>query len=330
MNGMDEMPPSAAILEGQPVQPRSRSVVSAVLVSAGLIAYLLWTITPGKLAHQIAQLHWQPIVTATVLLIFILYLWDTLCVAWLFRAESAPLHYFETLHARGSSYLLSALNYDLGQGVLVWKMARARGISLLAALGLGLLLAYHDLLVLLGLGWIGASLNSDARAVLWQTFCVCGLLGLLVLAIAAWLLPGCWRVRLLQTRWGSWIGSWTWRRSMMLLFLRSVYYSFFLLYAAVGLAFCLIPISLKTVCSVVPLVLLVDGLPISISGLGTRETTLLYLLDPDQPATLLAFSLIWSSGLMLGRLAIGLACWWITTVRKSSSGFAHEGQEAAT
>jgi hypothetical protein len=329
MNGKEEMQTAVAILERPRLRSSGWKVLPAFLVSAGLIAYLLWRITPEELAHQLALLRWQPIVTATALLVLALYLWDGLCFAWLFRTGRESLHYFEALHARGASYLFSALNYELGQGVLAWKMAQARGIPLLAALGLCLFVTYHDLLVLLSLGWIGASLNSDVRAESWQWFCGCGLIGLVGLAFGARLLPGNWRARLVQTRWGSWIGSWTWRRSITLVLLRSVYYFLFLVYAAVGLALCLIPVSLEMVCSVVPLVLLVDGLPISVSGLGTRETALLYLLDPEQPAMLLAFSLVWSSGLMLGRLTIGLAHWWIPLVRAWLSRPAHESPEAA-
>jgi hypothetical protein len=329
MNGKDEIQTAPAILERPRLLRRGRKVVPAFLVSAGLVAYLLWKVTPEELAHQLALLPWQPIVAATALLVLALYLWDALCFAWLFRAGRTPLHYLDALHARGSSYLFSALNYELGQGVLAWKMAQARGIALLAALGLCLFLTYHDLLVLLGLGWIGASLNGDVRAASWQWLCGCGLLGLAALACGARMLPGRWRARLLRTGWGSWIGSWTWRRSIRLLLLRSVYYVLVLLYAAVGLALCSIPVSPEMVCSVVPLVLLVDGLPISVSGLGTRETALLYLLDPGQPATLLAFSLVWSSGLMVGRLTIGLAHWWLPLVRAWLSRPAHESPEAA-
>jgi hypothetical protein len=79
-----------------------------------------------------------------------------------------------------------------------------------------------------------------------------------------------------------------------------------LLYAVVGLTYCGVELHSRVVCSIVPLVLVADGLPISISGLGTRETALVYLVDPPQPAVLLAFSLFWSTGLMLGRLLLGL------------------------
>jgi len=101
------------------------------------------------------------------------------------------------------------------------------------------------------------------------------------------------------------------------------------LYAGAGLAICYIPASLQVVCSVIPLVLLADGLPISVSGLGTRETALLYLLNPDQPERLLAFSLMWSAGLLVGRIGIGLAYWWISSDTLASPAQASPEQEAS-
>jgi hypothetical protein len=46
------------------------------------------------------------------------------------------------------------------------------------------------------------------------------------------------------------------------------------------------------------------------AGLGTRETSLLLLLAPPEPAVLLAMSLIWSTGMILFRFVIGLAHLW--------------------
>src|SRR5207248_719476 len=82
--------------------------------------------------------------------------------------------------------------------------------------------------------------------------------------------------------------------------------------AAIGLRLCGIGLSFQILCSVIPLVLLADGLPISVSGLGTREVTLILLLNPEEQerAIVLAFSLLWSIGLALGRLMIGLVHWW--------------------
>jgi len=291
--------------------PLGRRELLAAVVSACLVSYLIRKTSPGLLVQTAAALDWPPLIAATILLVLGLYFWDAICVAWLFTKPQRPLYFRTALAARGTSYLLSALNYELGQGLLAWKVARAQGRSALATVGYLMLLAYHDLGVLLSLGLVGALLSEDTRAGALQLFCGGALLALAGVALVASRLPCAWRDRLAQTRWGAWMGDWTWRQSIQLCLLRGVYYLILMTYAVVGLAICRIPASLAVVCSVVPLVLLVDGLPISVSGLGTRETAMLYLLHPDRPEVVLAFSLVWSTGLVLGRLALGLAHWWI-------------------
>ena len=56
---------------------------------------------------------------------------------------------------------------------------------------------------------------------------------------------------------------------------------------------------------------LVDGLPISLSGLGTRENVLLFLLQPERPAHLVACTILWWSAMILGRATIGLGALWL-------------------
>jgi hypothetical protein len=88
-----------------------------------------------------------------------------------------------------------------------------------------------------------------------------------------------------------------------------VYFSIFAVYAASALEICHVPVDHQVVASTIPLVLLADGLP-SIAGLGTRDTALQFLLAPDRPEALLAMSLFWSTGLVVGRSVIGLAHLW--------------------
>jgi hypothetical protein len=276
------------------------------LVSAGLAAWVIWRVSPDKLTRAAALLDWPCLLAATAALVLALYLWDAVCLWWLFARPDRPLPFQAVLHARGSSYLLTAVNYEVGQAVLAWRLARAQGRPFGRVLATCVLLAGHDLAVLLALGLAGALLSGDPRteAALW--ICGAGLGGLLGLALLARLVP-----RARPGRWAAWAGTWDWRRSAALVLLRTGYYSLLLLYAAVGLRLSGMGLDVRVVCGVVPLVLLADGLPISVSGLGTREAALLYLLSPEQPGRLLAFSLVWSAGLMLGRLALGLAHWWL-------------------
>jgi len=282
-----------------------------VAISAGLLAWLVWRVRPVDLQAAAAQLDWSLLLPLTALLVFALYSWDAFCLRWLFGTSNHPVTYSTAIHSRGTSYLVGAFNYELGQGVVAWMMSRAQGISLLSGLGRCALLTFHDISVLLGLGLLASLASTDPRVSSVRVFCAAALAGVMGIGIGLSLIPGRWRTRLHETRWGAWIGTWSWTQSAKLYLLRGAYYAIILAYAAAALHVAGVRMGLSTVCSVIPLVLLADGLPISISGLGTRETTLLYLLQPDQPAVVLAFSLIWSVGLMIGRLGIGLGHLWI-------------------
>jgi hypothetical protein len=110
---------------------------------------------------------------------------------------------------------------------------------------------------------------------------------------------------------GAGLGGWHWTQSVQLYGLRVVYFGIIVGYAAGGLSLCGVALSRGVVLGVIPLVLLADGLPVSVSGLGTRETALLYLLQPEHPEVILAWSLLWSAGLLAGRTGIGLGSVWL-------------------
>jgi hypothetical protein len=287
--------------------------VLPVLISTGLLAWVVYRVSPQALVEAAGRLDARPLVAATALLVLALYFWDAVCLDWLFGKCIRPLSYPTALAARGWSYLPGALNYELGQAALAWRLARAQETTVLSALGLCVQLAYHDLVVLFVLGGLGSLVSTDPRSRPAGWVCGLGLAALAGFGVLVRWLPRAWRRA--GTALPSWLPSWSAGRSAMLLLLRGVYYGIILGYAAVGLEICRIGVSFHVLGSVIPLVLLADGLPISVSGLGTRETTLLYLLQPDEPATLAAFSLFWSVGLASGRAGIGLLHWWIPRER---------------
>jgi hypothetical protein len=278
--------------------------VLPVLGSAALIGWLLWYIPPTELARAAALVDWRALVLATGLMVLCQYFWDALCLRWLFGRLGYALPYKQVLHARGSSYLLGAVNYELGQGMLAWLLAPP--IPILRTLAGCLLLACHDLAILLTLGLMGSLLRAGTPLRTTTIFCIAGIGTLLAGALAAGLVR--WKQ---QEGSAGWLGGWGWRDSGLLCLLRLGYYGIIFTYAAVGLRLCEIAVDLWTMISVVALVLLAGGLPISISGLGTRENALTLLLDPGQRPVVLAFSLTWSAGLMIGRLLLGLGHVWL-------------------
>jgi len=288
---------------------RWRRLVPPV-VSAGLLVWLVYRVSPSALVVAASQLDWPRLCVVFSVMVLALYFWDGVCLRWLFAEPGLPLSYGQVLRARGSSYVASAVNYELGQGMVAWELARAQGTSLVAALGRCLLLAVHDMAVLLILGLAGSLWIDTTIARGIRSFCAIGLAGLLSAGLMASLLPRRWRERWTIRGRRLWPGSWTWGHSLRLSGLRGIYYAIILIAVGVGLEVAPVLAGRQVVFGAVPVVLLADGLPVSVSGLGTRETALLSLIRAPQPAALLAFSLIWSAVLMTGRLLIGLANWW--------------------
>jgi hypothetical protein len=287
--------------------------VVPVLISAALVTGVLCRVSLADLAEAVLRLDAPLLGLLTAGLVLGLYFWDAFCLRWLFRQPDRELSYRTALHARGTAYLAGAFNYELGQAVLAWRVASAQHTPLLPAMGRCVLLAIHDGAVLLALGLAGAILSAEQQAPAMRAFCALGLTGLLSVGLFVGWMPQGWRRRLHDGRWGAGLGWWTWGRSLRLCVLRCGYYGILLSYAVLALPLCGVYLDFAVVCSVLPLVLLADGLPISVSGLGTRETALLFLLNPAPPlqAAVLAFSLVWSTGLLTGRAVLGLGHLWL-------------------
>jgi hypothetical protein len=294
-----------------------------IAVSVALVAWLVWRVSSLELVRAASQLQWQWIVPLTGLAVLALFLWDSLCVRWLFAEPGAAFSYRVAAHARGTSYLAGAINYGIGQGVLAWRISQARGISLVSAGSRFVLLAYHDMAVLLSLGLIGAVSSADTRLRTTEV-CAAGLAIVASVAVMVHVMPAGWRSRVGRTRWGAWLGSWSWSRSITLCLLRLVNFAISMLYAVLALYVCVVMPEPQALCSAIPLIQLSEGLPITVSGLGTREATLLYVLNPDRPEIVLAFSLIWSTGLIAGRLTIGLITLWLSRGSLEPGGLARK------
>jgi len=286
--------------------------VLPVAVSAGLIAGLLYLIPPSKVATEFVKVPWEQILPVTAAMVLALYFWDAVCLQTVFATDSHVVPYRRMLHVRGTSYLLGAFNYELGQGLVAWSISRLQKISLLQTISRSVVLAYHDLAVLLSVGLVGSLLveNPPLKVRFVELFARVGLAGLVTVALVFFLLPREKRERFQQTRWGAWLVDWNWRRSLRLAWQRLVYFGILILYAGVALAICGVPVDSLVVASAIPVVLLADALP-SVCGIGTRETALILLLNPENRAAIFALSLIWSTGIIVGRMTIGLLHYWV-------------------
>jgi hypothetical protein len=296
---------------------RLRKSVLPLAVSAVLLAGVMWRVSPASLVEKAALLDWHLLAPATVVMVVALYLWDALCLRVVYQIGSGRITYGQSLHLRGLSYLGGALNYELGQGVLAWAMARLQNTRLVTMLARSVLLAYHDIFVLLLGGGMGTLFSGDPRAARFRPYIAAGLLVAVAIGAIIWLLPEKLRARFRSGDQPSFLEGWSLARTGRLLFLRVVYFSILVVYGLIAIRICRLPVETNVVLTAVPIVLLADGLP-SFAGLGTREAALLFLLRPptrDDEAQLVTMSLLWSTGMILIRFVIASAHLWIHAAR---------------
>lgn len=290
-----------------------------VLVSIGLVAYLVWKASPARLARGAAALNWPVLVLLTLAEVAALLLWDTVCLRWLFSLPDGNLPFGLVLRARCRSSAWMVVNYELSQGVLAWELAPARGLSLASALGRCVLLLLHDLGVLFGLGLAASFVHGRPPAPILRGVCAVGLLVLAGVAVTLAVVPGGWRARLGQRV--DWLGWWCWRYSLTTAGLRLVFLLLIVVYLAVALAVVGLPQDARGL-GTLPLVLVTMEVLPSISGFGSRDVAVLRLLRPpeEQESVVLAFTLLWSSVVGAARLALGLASWWLLPGRRPGAG----------
>jgi hypothetical protein len=288
----------------------------SIAITLALFVWLYSRVSPRQLLQAAQELAWFPLFLATGTMVIALYLWDSACLPIVYAVEGNRWSYRQSLHLRGLSYLGGAVNYELGQAALAWSVARLQDAGLVRMLSRSILLAYHDVLVLLTAGWVGSLLTSDERIVRLRPYLTVGLIVAGIIAAFFWFLPTSLRRHATNGDGNSLLDGWSFDRSLRLILMRFVYFGILVSYAAISFRICRLPIENGVTICTMPLVLLADGLP-NFAGLGTRDTAMQLLLLPskEEAGVMLAMSLFWSTGLILGRLAIALPHLWLRQIR---------------
>ena len=282
--------------------------VAPVLISIGLIAWLVWSIGAQKLLRAMSSTAWPWLLLATLVQLVALFAWDTVCMWWLFSRPARRLPFWTFLRVRTDAVLWSAVNLEIGQAVFAYNLAKKLGMPVSEALGRCFLLALFDFGTLQSLALVTSFLEPNPYIAYLRWICVASVAGLVVLVVGLHFLPTSWRQWLESKTWANWLAWWSWRDSVRLWAMRLVLFLLVILYAGIGLLICRIPVDVLTVLNVIPFVMIAESLP-GTGGLGERETALVYLLSPDssrERAMLLTFGLTWSTVVILGRVVIGL------------------------
>ena len=114
------------------------------LISIGLVSWLVWKITPAKLAEAAATTALPWLILATLVQLVVLFLWDTYSLWWLFSQPNQPIPFRVLLPARTDSIFWSAINLEIGQGMFAWTLAEIQKRSVSDAVARCLVLGAFD------------------------------------------------------------------------------------------------------------------------------------------------------------------------------------------
>jgi hypothetical protein len=290
-------------------------------VRARLLRILAWIVTGGLLFLLFRRIPFGEVVATArgaagwgipvaVALTAVIYVCDTYAIWKTFGWFVARMSFADVLRVRGATYLFAAINYNVGQGAIVYFVHRTTGAPVMRGIGTILLVMGVNVLALLFLATAGLVAAPQVPHAVPLTLAV-AYLGLAVYVIVLLLRPA-WLVKrpLFDVLLGAGIGG-----HLRALVVRVPHVAMlYLLQICLFRAFHLnIPIGV--VVSALPIVFLIAGLPISVQGLGTSQAAMIYFFARYAPgdrqaqqAALLAASLAGQTLVFVVQALIGLVC----------------------
>ena len=255
-----------------------------------------------------------------VLILFLVFLIsDALCNHLVFTWLTARTRFFEVLLASGAARILEVVNVLIGRGGIGYWLSKTKKIPPSEATGAVVFIVYMDVLAIFVVSSIGLVLMpeinlSDFFAATSEGFLVRVVsitLTLLALDVCIWLTkPELWLFRWFRSR-GPFVvfDRVRVRHFVIILVIKLIVYPIDFLGAWLALRAFGLEIPLAHIFTYLPLIYLIGSIPITVLGLATTQAAWLYFFaDPAPPATIVAFSLLWSVGYIAPSIGTGLAC----------------------
>src|SRR3954469_14403726 len=137
-----------------------------------LVRLLAWTVTAGILVLLFRKIPFHEVVAAArgaagwtvpaaVFFGFVIYLADSFAIWKTFGWFLAKLSFPDVLLVRGATYLLAAINYNVGQGAIVYFVHRTAGTTIMRGVATILLVLGTNVLALLFLATAGLTAAPD-------------------------------------------------------------------------------------------------------------------------------------------------------------------------
>ena len=284
--------------------------VAPWLGAIGIFAYLFWDV-PFDEAWEAAQNARLDLFVPEILVAVIFwFLLDSRALAYLLTRFNTPVSWPEARSIRGVTYIVTALNWNVGTAAIVLHLRRSKNVPALESTSSLFFYGNCDALLLMGLTLVGATAFSDSatletiRKFASIAFAVqLGLFFLLAASFPTWRWLG-------KMRKAALVRSYrlaTLRDFSIVLGIKFFYFMGFLwIFWAGSHAFGIeIPFSLAMASA--PAIMMVAALPISPAGLGTQAAAMVFFWsDYGEKAEILAFGMVFPIALTLARCLLGL------------------------
>lgn len=302
--------------------------------------YLPWVVTAGGFTLLFRWIPVEKVIDAAARVDLLVYLplltfhtvfgffWDVLAFTVLFRWFGTPLVFREMLPIRGVTYLVSLLNYLVGQGGMALIMRRWKGIPLPRATSVVLFGLFIDYYVLLAFCVLGAFRLPRVDLVCFFDGTEAGhlvrfiVISWLVFVAAVWLFRGIlprargWK-RVKENELLFAFRTASTRRYLEAILLRSVIPLAGIIVSYFALPCFGLHVPFLALMAMLPIVWLIESIPISVMGWGTAQLAMLWLVAryaesdgnaEDIEAAVLAYSILSMIFFKLVNFAIGMAC----------------------
>ncbi|HIF97620.1 MAG TPA: flippase-like domain-containing protein [Myxococcales bacterium] len=275
-----------------------------------IFVYLFWEVPFAEawLAARNARLElFVPEILGAAVFWFLL---DSGALAYLFTRFNTPVSWREARSIRGTTYLLTALNWNVGTAAIVVHLRRSKGVPAIESAGSLFLYSNFDALILVSLALLGASVFSESSA-LETVQRVAGIVLAVQLSIFLILTSSSPRWNWLERiRNSSLIRPY--RRvkvvdGVFILAVKLVYFMGFMWIFWAGSRAFGIELPFSVALASAPVVMLVAAIPVAPAGLGTQAAAMLYFWSEyGEKAEIVAFGLVFPIALVIARCLLGL------------------------
>ena len=286
-----------------------------------LVRLLAWAVTAGILVLLFRRISFHEVIAAArgaagwtvpaaFFFGFVIYLADSFAIWKTFGWFLAQLSFTDVLLVRGATYLLAAINYNVGQGAIVYFVHRVARVPVMRGVATVLLIMGVNVLALLFLATFGLAAAPAVPHAL-KLIVLVAYAGLAVYVAAVIAKPRWLASRpLFDVLLGAGLGGHA--RALLVRLPHIAILFTFQIFMLRGFG---VAVPVLQAIAALPVVFFIAVLPISVQGLGTTQAAMIFFFaryaagdSHAQQAAVLAASLVGQVCALTFQVVLGLAC----------------------